>query len=678
LATRLGVDVGGTFTDLIFYDDVSGCVDVAKRPSTPAAPEQAISSVVGETLSSRQLASCEFFLHGTTVGINALLERQGARVALLTTRGFRDVLEIRRGDREAVYDYLWNAPPPLVPRRLRIPITERIRVDGRVERPLVIDEVRQAAEMLVADNVECVAIVFLNSYANPEHELAALRILRESGLEVDVALSHLVTGEFHEYERTATTVVDAYIRPHLVHYLRRLRRDLNESGFKGSCLVTRSGGGSMTFEEAEERTFETIMSGPVAGAIGAAEVCRDLGVTSAISADVGGTSFDCCLIREGQPQLKYEGTVAGLPLQTPWIDVRSIGAGGGSVAFFDEGGLLRVGPRSAGAVPGPACYGRGGVEPTVTDAAATLGWLAFGELAGGVTLDVEAARRAVALLGEKLGLGIDETALGILRIVSASMAGAIRSVTLEQGEDPREATLVAFGGAGPMFCGLLARELGILRMVIPNHAGNFSAWGLLGQDIARSAARTCIAPLDSSGLLAANRVFGDLAQRLQDRESNGMGEQTMEAGLDLRYAGQEYTLTIDVPLDSGSFSASHDEVHSGFNRAYRAAFGHTLDEEVELTTVRATSRTPLPRRRQSHSVSTVASAWKQRSVDAYSFATAGRRSFTLLHRSSLSPGVRIAGPAIVAEETATTYIDVGIELETHSSGALFLIDTRGA
>jgi N-methylhydantoinase A len=467
MATRIGVDVGGTFTDLILYDDETGEVRVGKQPTTPAAPEEGVIAAVRAAVPDELVAASEFFLHGTTVGLNALLERRGACVGLLATRGFRDVLEIRRGDRDDPYDLFWKHPPPLVARRLRLPVTERIRADGNVHTPLDEEDVRRAVETFRAEGVDCVAVTFLNAYANPEHELAAERALRRFGFEGDVSLSHQVSGEYREYERTTTAVVDAYVRPRIAHNLDRLERKLREVGFAGSLLVTRSGGGAMTFAEAEARPFETIQSGPVAGAEGAAELARNLDLGDVNSADVGGTSFDTCLITDGRPQVMYEGKVIGLPVQTTWVDVRSIGAGGGSIAYVDVGGLLRVGPRSAGADPGPASYGRGGTEPAVTDAAVALGMLGEGNLAGGIHLDVEAAHAALAPLAGTLRLEIPEVARGVLTIATANMADAIREITVEQGQDPRATTLVPFGGAGPLFGTLLARELEIHEIVVP-------------------------------------------------------------------------------------------------------------------------------------------------------------------------------------------------------------------
>jgi N-methylhydantoinase A len=677
MATRFGVDVGGTFTDLVLYEEETGRVLVGKGPTTPQAPEQGIGAVVSEVIAPAVLREARFFMHGTTVGINALLERKGAVVGLLTTEGFRDTLELRRGDRDAMYDNLWKAPPPLVPRRLRVPVRERVLADGTVETPIECDGIRAAVELFARESVESVAIVFINAYANPAHELAAAAALREHGFEGDISISHQVSGEFREYERTSTTVIDAYVRPRISHYLRRLDEALRAQGFGGECLITRSGGGAMSFPEAEARPFETVMSGPVAGAVGSGELCRELGIPTAITADVGGTTFDTCLIVDGRPQVKYEGMVVGMPLQSPWVDVRSIGAGGGSIAFVDGGGLLRVGPRSAGAEPGPICYRRGGTEPTTTDAAALLGMLAFGELAGGLRLDIDGARPAVERLGVQVGLGVDETARGIVAIANAAMADAIRTVTIEQGLDVREATILAYGGAGPLFGTLLARELGVRTVVVPNHAGNFSAWGLLQQDLTRSAAMTSISALTGDGLRAANEVLAGLYARLRERQAGGpaaAAEEIAEPAMDLRYTGQEHTLTIHPPAEAGEIVASPEAIAERFAAEYERSFSHVLDEAIEIVSVRAVLRTPLPAMRQGNAEAAPPPA--ERSVDAFSFSLGRRTQFAVVGRAAISSETPTAGPVIVLEDTTTTYVDAGFEVRAHPGGALLIHDAE--
>ncbi|MEM9435368.1 MAG: hydantoinase/oxoprolinase family protein, partial [Pseudomonadota bacterium] len=422
MATRIGVDIGGTFTDLIFYDDAEGAISIAKVPTTPSSPDQGSADAVAAALDRKRIAQAEYFLHGTTVGLNALLERRGAKVGLLCTEGFRDTIEIRRGSRAEMYNLFWQPPEPLVPRHLRLPVTERMKSDGSVFTALDENKIYEALAIFRREGVSAIAIAFLNAYANPAHEKRTAELLREAGFDGVVSCSHTVSGEYREYERTCTTVIDAFVQARMANYLDRLRGGLLDAGFQGECLITRSGGGAMNFSEATERSFETIMSGPVAGVEGASELARRYDLGDIITADVGGTSFDACVVKDGRPILLFEGEIAGFPLQTPWVDVRSIGAGGGSIAYVDQGGLLRVGPQSAGAVPGPACYKKGGVEPCLSDAFLSLGMLGKGQIANGMSLDFDLAEDAIGSVAEKLSWDTEDTACGIVRIAGAFMA----------------------------------------------------------------------------------------------------------------------------------------------------------------------------------------------------------------------------------------------------------------
>ena len=680
MGTRIGVDVGGTFTDLILLDDETGEVLVGKGPSRPGAVDEGVRAVIAAAVGRAEMERAAYFLHGTTVGLNALLERKGARVGLLTTEGFRDVLETRRllrldEDGERVWDHHFRTPDPLVARPLRLGVAGRVLADGTIRTPLDEDAVRATAATFARETVESVAVVFMNAHANPAHELRAAELLREAGFLGDISLSHQVTGQYREYERTSTTVIDAYVRPAVSRYLERLESGVAQEAFRGECLVTTSSGGCVAFEEARSRPFETVMSGPVAGAVGASVLCAELGVGLAITADVGGTSFDTCLLVDGRPNVKYEGEVVGMPLQTPWVDVRSVGAGGGSIAYVERG-LLRVGPRSAGATPGPVCYGKGGTEPTVTDAAVVLGMLARDTLASGLRLDVAGAAEAIGRLAAALELAPDDTAQGILRVAGASMAGAIRAVTIEVGEDPRDAALIAYGGAGPLFASLLARELSIRTIVVPDHAGNFSACGLLEQDIVRSAARTIVRPLDDEGLGQAQQTLDGLFRQLDERVGRRVaGDITQEAELDLRYEGQEYTLAIPVALDTEAHIAeTAQEIGRRFAAGYLRSYGHNFEVQVDILSVRAIERTALPRATV-RSARGGANGDEPHTTSAWSFARGAWQEFTVLDRAGLAPGSSFAGPAIVLEPTTTTYVDVGFEARVRD-GAL-VIDHTG-
>jgi N-methylhydantoinase A/oxoprolinase/acetone carboxylase beta subunit/N-methylhydantoinase B/oxoprolinase/acetone carboxylase alpha subunit len=675
--SSIGVDVGGTFTDLVVLDHRSGRVRVEKGLTEHEAIDDGVLTLVTAACPSRALADTTALVHGTTVGLNLLLERRGARVGLLATAGFRDVLELRRGERARMYDVRFAPEAPLVPRHLRLPVLERIRTDGAVEQPLVAADVSEAAAAFLAENVDCIAICFLNAYCNPEHELLAAQLLRDCGFSGEISMSHEASGEHREYERTSTTVIDAYVRPRVSAYLGNLELGLRRLGLSGQLYVTNSGGGAMTFTDARLRPFETIESGPAAGAVGAAKLCSSRGIRFAVAADVGGTSFDTCLLENGRPAMAYEGRIAGMVVQAPWVDVRSIGAGGGSIAFVDEEGLLRVGPESAGSAPGPVCYAMGGERPTVTDAAAVLGMLGRETLAGGVQIDSDLARRSLEPLAHQLGLVSDAVAAGVLEIVCSRMADAIRELAGERGDDPREAALVAFGGAGPLFATLLARELEMRQAIVPVHPGAFSARGLLEQDLVRTAATSWLARLSDDALAQCAGVLGRLFERLGANASQ-RGEGELEAALDLRYVGQEYTLTIPIRISQdGSVDERPTAIQSAFASVYERAFGHVLDEAIEIAGARAIVRTKL-RVSDAEPAFGHAYAGEQtpRFAEVHSFAEGKRISFAILERDSLTPGSRLEGPAILLESTATTYVDTGFAVGVDSDGTLLLADKR--
>lgn len=673
MASRFGVDIGGTFTDLIYYDDATGAVLVGKAPTVPNQPEAGCIAAIEQVGLESKLRDIPYFLHGTTVGLNALLERRGAVVGLLCTAGFRDVLEIRRGNR-ASYNLKWKPPAPLVPRRLRLPVRERILADRTVATPLEANDVLAALEIFKAEGVTAIAVAYLNAYANGENELATERVLREAGWEGAISLSHRVSGEYREYERTSTTVVDAFVRARMAEYLSRLDNVLRQSGFRGTSLITRSGGGSMTFAESEQRPFETIMSGPVAGAEGAAELSRRLGLGDLITADVGGTSFDAAVIVDGRPNVLNRGSIADVPLQTPWVDVRSIGAGGGSIARIDAGGLLNVGPESAGADPGPACYGRGGTEPTLTDAAFYLGMLGHGRLASGIVLDRDKAERAIASVAKPLGRGNADIARGIMAIAGSNMANTIREITIEGGLDPRRMTLLAFGGAGPLMATQLARELDITHIVVPPHAGNFSAWGLLGSDMLRTVSRTRVIRLTEAAIAEVNAVLGELFQSLREVDARCDAERSgalQEIALDMRFLGQEHAVTVTPRSEAERIAATLDELADAFVQTYLKTFGTRLNAPIEIISIRASLRRPLPRLKEAPATAR-SSSESTLDADAYSFALGKQVPFTVIERASLPEQQRRSGPLIVTEPTTTTYVDSDFDAEIDAAGCLHI------
>ncbi len=668
MSTRIAVDIGGTFTDLVYFDAGSGITVQGKVPTVSAAPEEGVVAAITAHVPDDILSRSDYFLHGTTVGLNALLERRGATVGLLTTQGFRDVLEIRRGDRAEMYNLFWHQTKPLVPRRLRLEVPGRILANGTHEGRPTRESVEAALEVFRAHDVNSIAVCLINAYADPSHELEVADLLRTAGYSGGITLSHAISGEYREYERTSTAVVDAFVRGRMSDYLERLDGRLRRMGFKGQSLITRSGGGSMTFSEAKERPFETIMSGPVGGAQGASELAQILGENQIVTADVGGTSFDTALIQDGEPKVLFEGEIDNMPIQSTWVDVRSIGAGGGSVAYTDAGGFMRVGPRSAGAHPGPACYGRGATEPAVTDAAAYLGMLGPGKLASGITLDIGAAEAAVTRVANAIGQPVETSAAGILRIAASSMANAMREISVGQGLDAREMTLLPFGGAGPLMATLLADEMHMKKIIIPPFAGIFSAWGLLGADMVQSAARTVIKPFDDVVLPLVNATAFELFEAIRARRDSA-DDAEPSLRLDIRYTGQEHTLSVLVALQEGKISETTRDIGTRFKDEYARTFGATMNDGLELTSVRAQLKTLLPKRTLVPPESE-ATAQKADQIEAYSFRDSVRRSFRIIGRDQIGAG--IDGPAIVTETVTTTYVDAGWHLHPGAHGEMIL------
>ena len=675
MASRIGVDIGGTFTDFIVYDESGNKVIIDKIPTTPQSPEKAVVEVIKRNLSQKELEKIDFFLHGTTVGLNSLLERKGSKVGLLCTKGFRDILEIRRGDRDEMYNLFWQPAPPLVPRFLRLEIEERLFANGNVHKKINTEQVEDACNKFIKEKVDSVAIAFINSYTNKDHEILASKILIESGFEGQISLSSMVSGEYREYERTTTTVIDAFVKTRMSNYLNSLKKNLNELGYKGTFLVTRSGSGSMTFDEAEDRPFETIMSGPVAGAEGAGELSRKLNNTNMVTADVGGTSFDTCLIINGRPQIQFEGKILGLPVQSPWVDVRSIGAGGGSIAYLDEGSLIRSGPQSAGAVPGPACYDKGGIQPTTTDAAFYLGMLGEGKLASGLQLNKSLAEKALNSVGSQIGMSAFDAAKGILKIGSANMADAIREITIEQGIDPRELKLLAFGGAGPLMSNLIANELDIKEIIVPPYSGNFSAWGLLGADLLQMNARTKILRLSDEAISECNDILKELFKELEQRQKIDFStsSQIKEIALDMRWMGQEHTITLKLEDEKdGNISMDTETLKNKFMEEYQKTFGSKLDTVIEIVSTRASLRVQLPRKSESGKIDEVGIEVSNSQIECYSFTENKKIQFDLVARSKIDS--KVSGPLIIIESTAITYVDINYDVDKDSNGNLILVN----
>jgi N-methylhydantoinase A len=505
MSVRVATDIGGTFTDLVYLDEQSGRVGTAKVDTTPPDFERGVLDVMQKA--ELDPKAIEFFVHGTTVIINAITERTGAKTALITTKGFRDVLEITRANRPDIYNFYYTKPKPFVPRYLREEVTERVNYKGEILTPLDEGEVRRVVEQLRKEGVEAIAVCFLHSYSNPEHETRCGKLIRELWPEVSVTLSHEVTKEWREYERTSTTVLNSYVKPIAGRYLDLLEQRLRREGVPGSLYLMQSNGGTATFAAAKRSPIAVVESGPVAGVLGSQALGELLGEKNLISFDMGGTTAKCSLIEDGQVKVTTEyriertRTRPGYPIKVPVVDIVEIGAGGGSIAWLDAVGALHVGPKSAGAQPGPACYGRGGEEPTVTDANVLVGRINPEYFLGGeIPLDVERARRAMTKISQPLGVEVEEAALGVIQLANANMVNALKLISLYRGYDPRDFTLVAFGGAGPMHAAALAKELSVKRVLIPPNPAVFSAWGMLGTDLRYDIVQTRIGRLDQADL----------------------------------------------------------------------------------------------------------------------------------------------------------------------------------
>ena len=659
---RVAVDIGGTFTDAVAIDD-DGRTRTAKVLTTPHRLQDGVLAVLDELdIDWRRLESVT---NGTTAGLNAFLEGKGAKVALLTTRGFRDVYELGRANRPDMYNVRYRPPTPLTPRRSIYEIDERVAADGAVLVPVDEEAVLELGRRL-AENYEAAAVCFLHSYANPAHEQQVAGLLKKASRSLSVVCSHEVAPEWREYERTSTTVIAAYVAPIVEKYLVELEKETTGRGMRGSLRVMQSNGGVMTASSARRKPIQTLFSGPVGGTIACLSVADDLqneggsGEESAgnrlICVDMGGTSFDMSLVIDGKADVELESELQRHPVLAPTVAIHTIGAGGGSIGHTAGGGL-RVGPRSAGAVPGPACYGSGGEEPTITDANLYLGRLpGLARLAGGISLDKQAADRALAAVAGELGMDALELAAGMAAVADATMANAIREITVMRGIDPRDFTLVAFGGAGPLHAASLADELDLDRVVVPANPGVLSAYGMLQSDTRHDAVQSFyvrVSDLDPEALEAALADLGERA-RLMMKE-DGVDDQaiTLEPSADLRYVGQEYTVTLPLDTDPGA-RALIDQIPEQFAEAHDVRYGHSNPgEAVEFVNLRMAAYGGIqrPRPQAVPGGATPPPAGVERTWFE------GAWHDTAIHSRSVLPGgAEVAGPAIVMEDACTTLV----------------------
>lgn len=666
--TRIvGVDVGGTFTDLVLFDSAAGTCRTAKVPSHRG--DEAVGFMAGLRALGDPVA-VHSIVHGTTVGTNALLERKGARVGLITTAGFRDVLEMRRRDRAQTWG-LWGDFVPVVDRDMRLEVTERTLADGSVRTAVDAGEVQAVARQLLALGAEALAIVFVNAYANPANEWAALAAAALVWPNADVACSSQILPEIREFERTSTTVLNACLQPVVGRYLARLDGALAEAGFRGPFHIVQSNGGVMSTATARRLPVRTALSGPAAGVIAASAIAVAAGFPDVITGDLGGTSFDVSLVVGGRAALAAQATIEfGLVIRTPMIEITTIGAGGGSVARVDAGGLLQVGPESAGSRPGPVCYGQGGTRPTLTDANVVLGRINAERPIGGALarLDVAAARAAIlAHVGDRLGLGAEAAAEAIVRVANARMAGAIRLVSIERGHDPQRFVAVPFGGGGALHVGALLREVGLKAALVPRFPGVTSALGCIIADIRHDQVQTVNLVLEGLDAAALDRRLvaeGAAARGVVEAAGLPMERIDIEFAADMHYAGQTHTVSVPLPLrvEDGRTGVSEAFIREAFESAYRAQFNRVLPGlGVRLVNV----RTAAVGRRPAFDLAALAPgaeasvAAAERGSRAVWFG-GGWQTARVLDRLLLPVGAEVAGPAILEQPDATTVIDPGL------------------
>ncbi len=671
---RLGIDTGGTFTDFVLLNEVTGEITAFKTASTP--DDFARGVLIGLGKHGVSLDAVAYLVHGVTIGVNAIIEGRGARCGLLTTEGFEDILHIGWMNKREMYNLFYRKPQPLIRRRDRIGIRERVSATGEILHDVDPDEVRRAVAMLVERGVESIAVCTLNSYANPQSEQSIASIVTTEFPKIHLSVSHEIANQRREFERLSTTVLNAYIAPCMVDYLERLERELRARGFSGSFLVMRSNGGVMTGEQARKTPVYTLLSGPVGGATATRALGEALGLSSAIGFDMGGTSTDISITLRNSLQMVNDALVEGYPLMSPAVDIAYIGAGGGSLTRIVGGTSLRVGPESAGANPGPVCYLRGGTDPTVTDANLVLGrLLADFPLAEEIRLDLQAAEDAIrARVAEPLGLSVTAAALGIIQIANVKMAYAIRGVTIERGLDPREFALVAYGGAGPMHAAFIAAQLDIPQVVVPRAPGNFSAWGMLGSDIRHDLVKT----VDYAGvdvdLATLKRAFETLEARgwtAVRREGLPDDRIAITRAVDVRYRGQEHPLTVAVG-DGQLTQESVQRLSADFHAQHQRSYGHhSPSEPVEFVTIRvqAVGRLDRPRINEIEGPTVTVEPLVVRDV----VFEEGRFRAPVFRRSSLLPGFKTQGPAIIVEEGCTTVLPPRFPLEVDRYGNMRIL-----
>ena len=656
---RIAVDIGGTFTDIVYIDEEAEQIIADKVRSTPSDIGRAVFEAIKKI--GVDMREVSIFVHGTTVGLNTVVQRAGARVGLITTDGFSDVLEMARGDRKELYNYLWKKPKPLVPRHLRLGIKERTDHLGRIAQKVNAKEVKDALKKLKEQGVESIAVCLLHSYANPENEEKVGKIIRENWPEAAVSMSSHVAREFREYERMSTTVLDAYIKRRVAEYLGALSENLEKIRFGGQLLIV-SPSGVLGVNAIREKTIATFASGPIGGVSGSMNISRLSGYKDLVTMDVGGTSFDVSLIKDGEGVIRHQSELLGYPVLMPGMDIRPIGAGGGSIARVDSGGLLTVGPESAGADPGPMCYGLGGTEPTVTDAALVNGFIDPDFFLGGeIKLDANLARKGIAAIASRLGLGLNETADGILTVARNNMTTATKEILIGQGYDPRDFTLMSYGGAGGIFATGIAQDMSISRVIIPPTPGVFSARGMLTMDLTHTFVRTYARSLDAIDVAELTETYGEMekaGRTMLEEEAIPKDAMRFVRSMDMCYEGQGHY--VEVPVGSGNLGqAALRSIVESFHSLHRVKYGHQMDAPPKTINVRMKAIgkiKEIPVKKNPDVRKIAPDAFKTPRKVYFQGANA---SWKVLDRDKLASGNSHAGPVIVEEPHHITTVMPG-------------------
>ncbi len=684
---RVAVDIGGTFTDVVVFDEAKSGLSLAKTLSTPN--ELAKGVLDGLVKASVRFPETETLIHGSTVVVNAVIERKGAKTALVTTKGFRDVYEIGRINRPESFNPRFRKHRPLIPREDIFEITERMLADGSVRTPFDDAEAREVARIIKEEGFEAVAILFLHSYRAPAHELRMREVLLAANPKLFVSVSHELSREYREYERTSTVAANAYVGPKVSQYLADLEARLKQNKFAGSLMIMQSNGGLSDVEMARRQCIQMMESGPAGGVVGTMALCELLELDAAIAFDMGGTTAKACVIRRGEPSLSPDyfigGYNEGLAIRIPVLDIVDVGTGGGSIAFVDEGGGLHVGPKSAGAEPGPASYGRGGTEPTVTDANVVLGRLSPENFLGGeMRLDRAAAQTALAeKLAAPLNVSLERAAAGMLQVATSAMANAVRHVTLERGLDPRDFTLVAYGGGGPLHSASVAKELSIGKIIIPNAPGHFSALGMLMADLRRDYVQTLFERLDDlamSDLEAQFRALEDEGRQALLDSGIALDRIAFERAADMRYVGQEHAVAVGMPANVGD-EAARAEVKRRFDAAHDLRYSHSAPEEsadivsLRVSAIGRLTKPVFPQIAKGAATPPAAARRGERSVN---FDGAGSLSAPVYDRAQLLHGNVISGPAIIEETASTTVVEPGDRVTVNEYGHLIMYLGDGA